>query len=86
MPEENARDELTDFILNMLPTNGYITYDCIVQNWLDVAAVKVGVRLKELEAEGKIRSDPDGTRWKLRNRPVVVAGLRSDPNFKRGGK
>ncbi len=86
MTEEKARDELADHILDILPSRGYLTIDAIVQSWLDIAAVKVRETLAGLRAAGKIRSDPDGARWKLRTRPVVVAELRGDPNFRRGGK
>jgi len=86
MTEEETRDELADHILDILPSHGYLTLDAIIQSWLDIAAVKVRETLEHLREAGRIRSDPDGTRWKLRTRPVVVAEVPGDPNFRRGGK
>jgi len=85
MAEEETRDELADHILDILPSHGYLTLDTIIQSWLDIAAVKVRETLAHLKDAGKIRSDPDGIRWKLRTRPVVVAEVPGDPNFRRGG-
>lgn len=64
--EEKTRDELTEFILDMLRIHGDVDPDCIVKDWLDVAAIKVDVRLKELEAEGRITRSLDGVRWQLK--------------------
>lgn len=85
MTTEKTRDELEAHILNMLPSHGYLTIDAIIQSWLDIAAVKVRETLAHLKDAGKIRSDPDGTRWKLRTHPVVVTEVKGDPNFRRGG-
>jgi len=86
MPEGKTCDELEAHILDILPSHGYLTLDAIIQSWLDIAAVKVRETLEHLKEEGRIRSDLGGTRWKLRTRPVVVAEVRGDPNFRRCGK
>jgi len=79
-------DELTEFILDRLTTDGYVTDDYIMGAWLDVAAIRVHERLEQLKQEGRITRSPDGVRWKLRTSPKVVAEVRGDPNFRRGGK
>jgi len=57
-------DELTEFILEALPSTGYLTFDAIVQQWINTAATKVYERLEQLEAEGRVKSPKEG-RWRL---------------------
>ena len=59
-------DELTEFILDRLTTDGYVTSDYIMGAWLDVAAIRMHERLNDLKEEGKIRSDATGMLWRLK--------------------
>jgi len=81
-------DELDRWILSKL-SNGPLTNNYLVQELLDVmddvAEVAIREAVGRLRMDGKIRSNPDGT-WKLRTRPIVVAEVPGDPNFKRGGR
>ncbi len=58
-------DELELFLLALLPSNGYLTLDAIVQAWIHAdTAVKVHDRLKQLEANGLVKSPKEG-QWRL---------------------
>ena len=58
-------DELELFLLALLPSNGYLTLDAIVQAWIHAdTAVKVHDRLKQLEANGRVKSPKEG-QWRL---------------------
>lgn len=58
-------DELELFLLALLPSNGYLTIDAIVQEWLyRDAAIKVNRQLEQLEAEGLVKSPKKG-QWRL---------------------
>lgn len=82
---KETREKLDEFILNGLPHPGYLTLEYTV-HWNDSTATKVRETLWRLKEEGRVKPLKDGTRWKLRNRPVIVMEMPGDPNFRRGGK
>lgn len=58
-------DELTLFLLALLPSDGYLTIDAIVEECIiKDAATKVNERLEQLEAEGLVKSPKKG-QWRL---------------------
>jgi len=82
---KETREKLDEFILNGLPHPGYLTLEYTVR-WNDITATKVRETLWRLAEEGKVKPLKDGARWRLRTRPVVVAEVPGNPNFRRGGK
>lgn len=70
--EEKTRDELTEFILDRLPPDGYVTDAYLMAAWLNIAGIRMRERLAELKAEGRIKcsQEQDGVRWKLRPKPL----------------
>jgi len=58
-------DELELFLLAILPSDGDLTLDAIVQGWIHAAAaIKVNRKLEQLEAHGLVRSPKRG-HWEL---------------------
>jgi len=80
-------NELDRWILDEL-SNGPRTSDHLMQGCIDVIKAVVDVAVREavgrLRMGGRIKLNPDGT-WKLRTRPIVVAEVPGNPNFRRGG-
>ncbi len=63
------KNELAEWILDELPPTGYLTTDCIVEAWVaDIGEALMRETLEHLEAEGKVKSMKDGTRWRLQPR------------------
>lgn len=89
MPNK-SRAELAEWILDNLPSTGHLTTECVVEAWMiDVGEALVRETLERLENEGEVRSLKDGAQWRLapvRKRPVVVAEVPGDPNFRRGDR
>jgi len=64
--EEETRDELTEFILDRLTTDGYVTDVYLMAAWLNIAGIRMHERLEQLKEEGRISCSPDGVRWQLK--------------------
>lgn len=62
---------------------GSVYFDGILQSVVSDATVRTHEVLEDLKSRGVVSCDARN-RWRLRNRPQVVAEVGGDPNFRRG--
>ena len=87
MIDLTQRGETEELVLEVLEeSKGFVNLDVIMKHVVDDAASRTHDALDKLVFAGIIVKDRTGLRWKLKTRPVVVAEVPGDPNFRRGGK